>query len=156
MKTLLVISVLLAFTLLGHAQIWKVPEGHETRWTSFENPTGAKGTAAQVNKGAKGSAFGRIMAGDSCVLLSQQGPGIINRIWLTVSKRNPKMLRALRIKFFGITLLFRQWMSLWEIFLGIRCHVHLVLRTVSFLIRRSVLLTVVFRCLTAPVPKWCL
>ena len=53
MKTLLVISVLLAFTLLGHAQIWKVPEGHETRWTSFENPTGAKGTAAQVNKGAK-------------------------------------------------------------------------------------------------------
>ena len=46
MKTLLVISVLLAFTLLGHAQIWKVPEGHETRWTSFENPTGAKGTAA--------------------------------------------------------------------------------------------------------------
>lgn len=156
MKTLLVISVLLAFTLLGHAQIWKVPEGHETRWTSFENPTGAKGTAAQANKGAKGSAFGRIMAGDSCVLLSQQGPGIINRIWLTVSKRNPKMLRALRIKFFGITLLFRQWMSLWEIFLGIRCHVHLVLRTVSFLIRRSVLLTVVFRCLTAPVPKWCL
>lgn len=100
MKTLLVISVLLAFTLLGHAQIWKVPEGHETRWTSFENPTGAKGTAAQVNKGAKGSAFGRIMAGDSCVLLSQQGPGIINRIWLTVSKRNPKMLRALRIKFY--------------------------------------------------------
>lgn len=34
-----------------------------------------KGTAAQANKGAKGSAFGRIMAGDSCVLLSQQGPG---------------------------------------------------------------------------------
>ncbi|MFS2749724.1 DUF2961 domain-containing protein, partial [Bacteroides uniformis] len=100
MRTLLVISVLLAFTLLGHAQIWKVPEGHETRWTSFENPTGAKGAAAQANKGAKGSAFGRIMAGDSCVLLSQQGPGIINRIWLTVSKRNPKMLRALRIKFY--------------------------------------------------------
>lgn len=156
MKTLLVISVLLAFTLLGHAQIWKVPEGHETRWTSFENPTGAKGTAAQVNKGAKGSAFGRIMAGDSCVLLSQQGPGIINRIWLTVSKRNPKMLRALRIKFYWKILLFRQWMSHWEIFLGIRCHVHLVLRTVSFLIRRSVLLTVLFRCLTASVPKWCL
>lgn len=44
---------------LSHAQIWKVPEGHETRWTSFENPTGAKGTAAQANKGAKGSAFGR-------------------------------------------------------------------------------------------------
>ena len=67
MRTLLVISVLLAFTLLGHAQIWKVPEGHETRWTSFENPTGAKGTAAKANKGAKGSAFGRIMAVYCCL-----------------------------------------------------------------------------------------
>lgn len=100
MKRIVLISVLFSFVFLSHAQIWKVPEGHETRWTSFENPTGAKGTAAQANKGAKGSAFGRIMAGDSCVLLSQQGPGIINRIWLTVSKRNPKMLRALRIKFY--------------------------------------------------------
>lgn len=156
MKTLLVISVLLAFTLLGHAQIWKVPEGHETRWTSFENPTGAKGTAAQVNKGAKGSAFGRIMAGDSCVLLSQQGPGIINRIWLTVSKRNPKMLRALRIKFYWDNSVVPAVDVPLGDFLGIRCHVHLVLRTVSFLIRRSVPLTVVFQCLTAPVPKWCL
>ena len=91
MKRIVLISVLFSFVFLSHAQIWKVPEGHETRWTSFENPTGAKGTAAQANKGAKGSAFGRIMAGDSCVLLSQQGPGIINRIWLTVSKRNPKI-----------------------------------------------------------------
>lgn len=72
MKRIVFIFVLLSFTFLSHAQIWKVPEGHETRWTSFENPTGAKGAAAQANKGAKGSAFGRIMAGDSCVLLSQQ------------------------------------------------------------------------------------
>ena len=156
MKRIVLISVLFSFVFLSHAQIWKVPEGHETRWTSFENPTGAKGTAAQANKGAKGSAFGRIMAGDSCVLLSQQGPGIINRIWLTVSKRTLRCFVRCVSSFIGITLLFRQWMSLWEIFLGIRCHVHLVLRTVSFLIRRSVLLTVVFRCLTAPVPKWCL
>ena len=76
MKRIVLISVLFSFVFLSHAQIWKVPEGHETRWTSFENPTGAKGTAAQANKGAKGSAFGRIMAGDSCVLLSQQGPGL--------------------------------------------------------------------------------
>lgn len=100
MKRLLVTFVLFLFVSLLHAQIWKVPEGHETRWTSFENPAGTKGAAAQTNKGAKGSAFGRITAGDSCVLLSQEGPGIINRIWLTVSKRTPKMLRALRIKFY--------------------------------------------------------
>lgn len=100
MKKILIISVLLSFAFLSNAQIWKVPEGHETRWTSFENPAGAKGAAAQADKGAKESAFGRIMAGDSCVLLSQQGFGIINRIWVRVSKRNPKMLRALRIKFY--------------------------------------------------------
>lgn len=153
MKTLLVISVLLAFTLLGHAQIWKVPEGHETRWTSFENPTGAKGTAAQVNKGAKGSAFGRIMAGDSCVLLSQQGPGIINRIWLTVSKRNPKMLRALRIKFY------------WDNSVVPAVDVPLgdffgnpLSRTSRFenCFFSNPEKRVLFRCLTAPVPKWCL
>ena len=89
-------------------------------------------------------------------LLSQQGPGIINRIWLTVSKRNPKMLRALRIKFYWDNSVVPAVDVPLGDFLGIRCHVHLVLRTVSFLIRRSVLLTVVFRCLTAPVPKWCL
>ena len=33
-------------------------------------------------------------------MLSQQGPWIIYRYWLTVSNRNPKMLRALRIKFY--------------------------------------------------------
>lgn len=53
MKRIVLISVLFSFVFLSHAQIWKVPEGHETRWTSFENPTGAKGTAAQANKGAK-------------------------------------------------------------------------------------------------------
>lgn len=104
MKKELLFLILLSFTIGIHAQIWKVPEGHETRWTSFENPTGGKGAAAQANKGAKGSAFGRIMAGDSCVLLSQQGPGIINRIWLTVSKRNPKCFVRCVSSFIGITL----------------------------------------------------
>ena len=50
MKRIVLISVLFSFVFLSHAQIWKVPEGHETRWTSFENPTGAKGTAAQAGK----------------------------------------------------------------------------------------------------------
>ena len=72
------------------------------------------------------------MAGDSCVLLSQQGPGIINRIWLTVSKRNPKMLRALRIKFYWDNSVVPAVDVPLGDFLGIRCHVHLVLRTVSF------------------------
>lgn len=100
MKNIFILVALFVMTLPLQAQIWEVPEGYETRWTSFENPTGDKGKAAQRNQGAKGSAFSRIMAGDSCVLLFQEGPGIINRIWMTVSKRTPKMLRALRIKFY--------------------------------------------------------
>ena len=95
------LSVVFSLIVLPmQAQLWNVPEGSETRWTSFENPTGEKEKAAQRNKGAKGSPFGRIMPGDSCVLLAQEGTGVINRIWLTVSDRSPKMLRALRIKFY--------------------------------------------------------
>lgn len=100
MKKIFTIFVLLIFALLVQAQVWKVPTDHETRWVNFENPTGDKGVASQTNKGAKGSAFSQIAAGDSCVLLSQEGPGIINRIWLTINNRTPKMLRGLRIKFY--------------------------------------------------------
>lgn len=72
MKKELLFLILLSFTIGIHAQIWKVPEGHETRWTSFENPTGGKGAAAQANKGAKGSAFGRIIAETAvCCCLSK-------------------------------------------------------------------------------------
>ena len=72
----------------------------QTVWTSFENLSGTKGAAAKENKGAKGHAANRIVAGDSCILLDMKGPGIINRIWMTVSERNPEMLRALKIRIY--------------------------------------------------------
>ncbi|MDH6306065.1 hypothetical protein M2459_002791 [Parabacteroides sp. PF5-5] len=72
----------------------------QTAWTSFENLSGEKGKSALENKGAKGHAFDRILAGDSCVLLNIKGAGIINRIWLTVNDRSPEMLRALKIKMY--------------------------------------------------------
>lgn len=100
MKNIIFLFLFLLSAVSVNAQLWNVPEGYETRWTSFENPKGEKGAAAKCNSGAKGSAFSRVMAGDSCVLLAQDGPGIINRIWLTVSERGPEMLRALRIKFY--------------------------------------------------------
>ncbi len=59
-----------------------------------------KGAAATENKGAKGHAFDRILSGDSCVLLAADGPGIIDRIWLTVDERDPEMLRSLIIKMY--------------------------------------------------------
>ena len=80
-------------------EVYLKQEG-QTVWTSFENPTGKKGAAATENKGAKGHAFDRILAGDSSVLLDLEGPGIINRIWLTVSNRTPEMLRSLKLKIY--------------------------------------------------------
>ena len=71
-----------------------------TVWVSFENPTGEKGAGGTRNQGAKGHAFDNILAGDSCELLSMDGPGIINRIWMTVSQRNQEILQALRLKIY--------------------------------------------------------
>jgi hypothetical protein len=72
----------------------------ETMWVSFENQFAEKGMGGRENKGAKGHAFGRIEAGDSCVLLSVRGPGIIRRMWLTVNDRSPEILRDLRLKIY--------------------------------------------------------
>ena len=102
MKKMIIYLALFSFAFhceLYAQEVYLKQEGR-TLWTSFENPSGSKGAAAKENKGAKGHAFDRILAGDSCVLLDMDGPGIINRIWLTVSKRDPEMLRALKIKIY--------------------------------------------------------
>lgn len=94
----LALSALMAHGLFAQ-EVYLKQEG-QTVWTSFENLSGAKGMSAMENKGAKGHAFDRIAAGDSCVLLDIKGSGIINRIWLTVNDRSPDMLRALKIKMY--------------------------------------------------------
>jgi hypothetical protein len=77
--------------------LFQVPDDAETRWVSFENPTGAKGNAAKTNKGAKGRPFGVLQPGESVVLFDVKGAGIIKRIWMTVNDRSPYMLRSLRL-----------------------------------------------------------
>lgn len=69
----------------------------ETRWASFENPTGAKGQAATANQGAKGNAYEVLKARESKVLLDMQGSGLIRRIWVTMLDKSPKMLRGTRL-----------------------------------------------------------
>jgi len=80
--------------------LFRKPAGHVTRWSSFENPTAAKGRGALENKAAKGHAFDYIGPGQSRTLLDVKGSGIVTRIWLTVMDRSPKMLRSLRIDMF--------------------------------------------------------
>jgi hypothetical protein len=81
-------------------ELCRINENLETRWVSFENPTGAKGAGALMNKGVKGNAFERLDAGETKVLMDVEGSGIIHRMWMTISDRSPLMLRSIRIEMF--------------------------------------------------------
>lgn len=91
--------------LIVSNQIWAqnlytMPSGAQTRWTSSENQEGMKGAGAKENQGAKGHAFDDIKAHDSLELLNINGAGIVQHIRLTVDNRSPEMLSALKIKMY--------------------------------------------------------
>lgn len=71
-----------------------------SRWSSPENLNGVKGAGGKANNGAKGHPFESIAAGGTDTLLNIQGPGIIHRIWITLSDRSPEMLRSLKLQMF--------------------------------------------------------
>jgi hypothetical protein len=103
MKKYLVIGILVVSTVAcreSQRQEIFMKRHAQTVWVSFENQTGEKGAAAQTNKGAKGYPSDRLAAGDSCELLNIEGPGVIQRIWITVSNRSPEVLRSLWIKIY--------------------------------------------------------
>lgn len=75
-------------------------QANETRWASFENPSGAKGQGGRENQGAKGHAFDSLAPGETKVLLDVAGCGLIHRMWLTLPQRTPDVLRALRLEMF--------------------------------------------------------
>ena len=77
--------------------LYQKPAGVQTRWTSFENPTGAAGNGAKENGGAKGFAFKGIAAGEAVTLLDVKGSGVIRRMWMTITDRSPEMLRSLHL-----------------------------------------------------------
>lgn len=79
------------------SELYRVPDGAESRWVSFENPTGAKGEGGQSNKGGKGAACDGLPAGQTRTLLELAGSGEIRRMWFTIRERDPHMLRALRL-----------------------------------------------------------
>ena len=85
---------------LNAQEIYEMPERQSMRWMSFENPTGAKGAGGKENKTAKGHAFHMVEPNSSQVLVDYQGPGVVERIWLTVNERSPVMLRSLRIEMY--------------------------------------------------------
>lgn len=107
MKTITCLSaLLLAIAACNQPQppaknnLFTYDEGAETRWSSPENPTAAKGKGATANHGAKGHPYDSINAGATHTLLDVQGQGVINRIWITIDDRSPEMLRSLKLEMF--------------------------------------------------------
>ncbi len=74
--------------------LYRMHEDIQSRWVSFENPSGAPGMGGQANQGAKGAAFATIKAGEEKVLMTIEGSGVIHRMWCTMSQRKPKDLRS--------------------------------------------------------------
>ncbi|MEZ4776880.1 MAG: glycoside hydrolase family 172 protein [Bacteroidia bacterium] len=81
-------------------QLFEYSHNFETHWSSPENMHAEKGGGGKENMGAKGRAFFPLGPGESVVLLDTDGPGIVNRMWITVRDRSPEMLRSLRLEMF--------------------------------------------------------
>ena len=82
------------------SNMFEFSDNIEPRWVSFENIKGEKGRGGMENNGAKGHACDSIRAGSTKTLLNMSGPGIINRMWVTISDRSPVMLRSLVLKMY--------------------------------------------------------
>ena len=97
-------AVMLADLTVGTAlaqQLYEVPDGVETRWASPENPGGENGEAGQTNAGRKGRANIDIKPGAQLVLAEvHNASGTVRRIWATIDKRTPQVLRGMRIEMF--------------------------------------------------------
>jgi len=72
-------------------------EDASTRWSSPENRNGVLSGGGKENNSAKGHPYDAIKPGEAYTLLQTDGPGIIERMWITINDRSPEMLRSLRL-----------------------------------------------------------
>lgn len=93
-------SVFLASNNTIAQPLYQMQDDVQSRWISFENPTGGKGAGGKTNSGAKGAAFNHIPAGEEIVLMDVEGSGVIHRMWFTMSNRSPKMLRSIVLRMY--------------------------------------------------------
>jgi len=80
-------ALLLVAATVPAQSLFDLPPGVETRWYSFENPSGRRGEGGLSQAGRKGAASKTIHAGETVVLADVAGPGVVRRIWLTVPGR---------------------------------------------------------------------
>jgi hypothetical protein len=100
MRILFALMLLLPMVNFAQKPIYIYDTNAETRWASFENPSASKAKGGLENNGAKGRPFKSLKKGDKLTLLDVDGTGIINRIWLTISERDPYTLRSLVINMY--------------------------------------------------------
>ncbi len=98
-KWILLLCFLMCATILSAQELYKAPgPSTKTKWISPENPSGNKGAAGTSNKGAKGSAFFTVKAGEQLVMMDVKGSGIIRRMWLSGTiPRSEEQRRMVRI-----------------------------------------------------------
>jgi hypothetical protein len=94
------IAVTAVFSAGAQSDLTRLPAGVESRWTSFENPTGEKGAGGKANAGAKGAAFAPVAPGEEKELLNVTGSGTIRRMWFTISARKPQAQRSFVIRMY--------------------------------------------------------
>ena len=95
-----ILALLAAPACAQTGELYRMPSDVQSRVSSFENPNGIKGEGGRTNQSAKGNAFESLKAGETKVLLDTKGPGMIQRIWATVSDRSPNSLRSLRLRMY--------------------------------------------------------
>ncbi|MEO5590995.1 MAG: glycoside hydrolase family 172 protein [Chitinophagaceae bacterium] len=104
-KMLLIITAFILSTGLSAQtspgkNLFEFDNNSTPRWSSFENIKAEKGKGAMENNGAKGHPSDALAPGETKVLMNVNGPGIINRIWVTINDRSPQMLRSLKLEMF--------------------------------------------------------
>jgi hypothetical protein len=89
-------------TMVFGQQLFEVPDQIQSRWISFENPTGDKGEGGKANQGRKGAPSKVIKAGELATLAEIDGPGMLRRIWCTVQQK-PELMRGLVLRIYWDT-----------------------------------------------------
>lgn len=101
LKLIILLLGILIFENSFCQNIYDLPDGIQTRWASAENWKGEKGAGGIVNGGRKGSPSFTLKAGEEKILAAVSSTsGVIRRIWLTINKRSPKMLRGVKLEMF--------------------------------------------------------
>src|SRR3984893_18748511 len=83
-----IISTMPAVATAQQQELYVMPDGVETRWSSFENLHAQKGRGGAENQTAKGHAIEVVPPGQSRVLLGGKGGGLLDRILVTVGERS--------------------------------------------------------------------